>query len=176
MVGDLLIDLATNTMRFNTHIERASNCIDEINKVAASDNKIEILAVSHAWDNSILYHVNPDGSRSRIEDYVSIGSGQEVADNFCKSLSYNQISMKTFATEAFLAIKFMDQNRPDFRVGGPPTVQYMNYNKEWDNEASSDEINEFEQYVKKYLKNSDKRMKSIAAKLKRELMMYRPRN
>ena len=170
IVGDLLIDLATNTTRFNNHIERASNCIDEINKVAASGNKIQILAVSHARRNSILYHVNEDGSRRRIEDYVSIGSGQEVADYFCKTLSHGQITMKAFATEAFLAIKFMDQNRPDLRAGGPPTVQYMNYNKEGDDEASSEDINEFERYAEKYLKNLDRQMKSIAARSKRELM------
>ncbi len=111
MVGDLMIDLATNTKRFNSHIERASNCIDEINKIAASCNKIEILAVSHAGSNSVLYHINEDGYRCRINDYISIGSGQEVADTFCRSLIHNQISMKTFATIAFLAIRFMDQNR-----------------------------------------------------------------
>lgn len=169
MVGDLMIDLATNTKRFNHHIERASNCIDEINKIAASCNKIQILAVSHDGHNSVLYHVDEYGYRRRINDYISIGSGQEVSDYFCKSLSYNQISMKTFATEAFLAIRFMDQNRPDLRAGGPITVQYMNYNKEWDDEASED-INEFEQYAKNYLKNSNRRMKSIATKSKRELM------
>jgi 20S proteasome alpha/beta subunit len=176
IVGDLLIDLATNTMRFDNHIERVSNCINEINKVAASGNKIEILAVSHVRHNSVLYHVYEDGCRCRIEDYVSIGSGQEIADDFCKSLSHSEISMKTFATEAFLAIKFMEQNRPDLRVGGPPTVQYMDYNKEWDDEASSEDINEFEQYAKKHLKKLDRRMKSIAARSKRELMTEKTNN
>lgn len=169
MVGDLMIDVATNMKRFNSHIERASNCIDEINKVAASGNKIEILAVSHDGHNSILYHVDENGYRRRINDYISIGSGQEVADYFCKSLSLNQISMKSFATEAYLAIRFMDQNRPDLRAGGPITVLYMNHNKEWDYEASED-TDDFEQYAKKYLKNSDSRMRSIASTSKRELM------
>jgi hypothetical protein len=84
--------------------------------------------------------------------------------------------MKTFATEAFLAIKFMERNRPDLRVGGPPTVQYMDYNKEWDDEASSEDINEFEQYAKKHLKKLDRRMKSIAARSKRELMTEKTNN
>ncbi len=61
------------------------------------------------------------------------------------------------------------------RAGGPPTVQYMNYNKEWDDEASED-INDFEQHAKKYLKNLDRRMKSIAAKSKRELTTHKPRS
>jgi hypothetical protein len=169
MVGDLMIDSATNTKRFNFHIERASNCIDEINKVAASGNRIQILAVSHDGHNSVLYHVDEDGYRRRINDYISIGSGQVVADHFCKSIPHNQLSMKSFAREAFLAIRFMDQDRPDLRVGGPITVQYMNYKKEWDYEASED-TNDFEQYAKKYFKNSDNRMKSIAAASKRELM------
>lgn len=57
--------------------------------------------------------------------------------------------MKSFATEAFLAIRFMDQNRPDLRAGGPLTVQYMNYDKEWDNKAPPKDMKEFEQCAKK---------------------------
>jgi 20S proteasome alpha/beta subunit len=170
MVGDLAIDLATNKMRFSTHISRAANCIKEINKVAVLDNKIEILAVSHAGHNSVLYHVSHDGFRSRILDYVSIGSGQEVADHFCKSIPHNQTSMKAFAMEAFLAIKFMDKNRKDLKVGGSPTVQYMNYDNEQDNEAPPKDTKEFMRYAKQYLKNFDKQMKTITAKSKRELM------
>jgi hypothetical protein len=45
----------------------------------------------------------------------------------------------------------------------------MNHNKEWDYEASKD-TDDFEQYAKKYLKNSDSRMRSIASTSKRELM------
>ena len=97
--------------------------------MADLDNTIQILAVSHLGHNSQLYLFNIDGSRRRILDYVSIGSGQEVAR--CNSQVHNQISKITFVTEAFLAIKFMDQNRPDLRVGGPPTVQYMNYDNVW---------------------------------------------
>ena len=70
----------------------------------------------------------------------------------------------------------MDQNRPDLRVGGPPTVQYMNYDNVWDNEAPSKDIHEFRKYANQYLKNFDKQMKSIEAKSKRELITQRPRS
>jgi 20S proteasome alpha/beta subunit len=169
MIGDLILDLATNKVRFSNYIDRATNCIEQINKVASPDNTIEILAISHAGHNSVLYHINRDGSRNRVFDYVSIGSGQEVADHFCKSILHNRTSMKAFAMEAFLAIKFMDQNRPDLKVGGSPTVQYMNYDNEQDNEAPSKDINEFKRYAKLYLKDFDKQMKSITARSKREL-------
>jgi hypothetical protein len=62
MVGDLIIDLATRKMRFNTYIARAAYCLKEINKVAGPGNTIEILAVSHTGYNSVLYHICSDGS------------------------------------------------------------------------------------------------------------------
>jgi hypothetical protein len=70
----------------------------------------------------------------------------------------------------------MEQDRPDLFVGRTPTVKYMNKNNEWDIFAPLNDLKEFEQYAKRYLKNSDRRMKSIAAKSKLELITHKLRS
>lgn len=55
-------------------------------------------------------------------------------------------------------------------------VQENGILQEWDIEAPPEDIKEFMQHAMKYLRNSDKRMKSIAAKSMRELRMQKPRS
>jgi 20S proteasome alpha/beta subunit len=168
MVGELMLEYSTQKLLHPNNVLRAAHCISKLNEVAKTE-QIKILAVNHQPENSHLYYIDERGNIFRIP-YQAIGSGQEVADHFCKSSLRKQISMKEFATQAYLAIKFMEQGRPDLFVGGTPTVKYMKDNEKWDIFAPYKDMKEFEHYAKKYLKNSDRRMKSIAAASKRELM------
>lgn len=161
IVGNLVLGQITRTDSFPDNISRASHCINRLNQIAKPSDTIELLAVDHKFKNSQLYHIDEFGEAYR-KFYYSIGSGQEMADDFCKSLPHNQISMKNFAERAVLAIRFMEQNRRDLGVGGPITIRYMKYDSEWDTKPD-DDIDDFEQYAKKYLKKSDRQMKSIAA-------------
>jgi hypothetical protein len=108
---------------------------------------------------------------SYLERYIKrLGSGQEVADRFCKVSSSERMLMKAFATQALLSIKFMEHYQPDPFVGEQSTVKYMKNGKTWDDFALRQGIKEFERYAKKYLRNGDRRMGFISARSKRELM------
>lgn len=54
--------------------------------------------------------------------------------------------MKEFAKRAYFAIMYLN-TQPDSKVGvepnGFPTIIYLDYNKEWDKEASEKDIEEF---------------------------------
>ena len=167
IVGELMLEYSTQKLIHPNNVLRAAHCVSKLNDVAKTE-QIKILAVNHQPENSHLYYINERGIIFRMP-YQAIGSGQEVADHFCKSLPHTRTSMKGFATQAYLSIKFMEQGRPDLFVGGTPTVKYMKKDQEWDIFATDDN-KEFEQYAKKYLKNSERRMKSIAAESNRELM------
>jgi len=52
----------------------------------------------------------------------------------------------------------------------------MKNGKTWDDFAPRQDIKEFERHAKKYLRNADRRMKSIAARSKRELMREKTNN
>jgi 20S proteasome alpha/beta subunit len=168
MVGELMLEYSTQKLLHPNNVLRAANCVNKLNDVAKTE-QIKILAVNHQSENSHLYYINEHGNIFRIP-YQAIGSGQEVADHFCKSSLRKQIFMKEFAAQAYLAIKFMEQGRPDLFVGGEPTIKYMKKNEIWDIFAPDKDKKEFEQYAKKYLKNSDRRMRSIAASSKRDLL------
>lgn len=161
MVGELMLEYSTQKLLHPNNVLRAAHCVGKLNDVAKTE-QIKILAVNHQRENSHLYYIDERGIIFRMP-YQAIGSGQEVADYFCKSSPRKRMSMKEFATQAFLSIKFMEQNRPDLFVGGQPTVKYMKKNEEWDIFAPRQDIKEFERHAKKYLKNSDRRMKTIAA-------------
>ena len=170
MVGELILEYSTQKMLFPNNISRAANCVWKLNEVAKTDT-IELLAVNHQLSDTHLYYIDKDGYPHR-RPYQAIGSGQSVADYFCKSLPCKRTSMKKFAIQAYLSIKFMEQDRPDLFVGGTPTVKYMKKDEKWDIFAPRKDMREFEQHAKKYLKNSGRRMKSIAAESKRELMKH----
>src|SRR5918996_505821 len=154
MVGELTLEWSTQKILHSTSIQRAAHCLQMLNKIADNENTIKILAVNHLPNNLHLYYIDEYGIVTQTP-YQAIGTGRSVADHFCKSLSRKRTPMKEFAKQAYLAIKFMEQDRPDLFVGGTPTVKYMKKNEEWDIFAPPKDMKEFDQYAKKYLKSSN---------------------
>jgi 20S proteasome alpha/beta subunit len=175
MVGELTLEWSTQKMLYSTNIQRAAHCLQMLNKIADKENTIKLLAVNHRPNNLHLYYIDEFGFVTRTA-YQAIGTGRTVADHFCKSLSRKRTTIREFAKQAYLAIKSMEQDRPDLFVGGTPTVKYMKKDEIWDIFAPPKDMREFEQHARKFLRNADRRMKSIAAKSKRELMMHEPRS
>jgi 20S proteasome alpha/beta subunit len=168
IVGNLVLGQITRTDSFPDNISRASHCISKLNQIAKPSDTIELLAVNHRFKNSQLYHIDEFGKVYR-ESYYSIGSGQEEADDFCKSLPHKQISMSDFAKQAVRAIRFMEQNRRGLGVGGPITIRYMGYDSEWDAKPSDDEVNDFEESARKYSDDFNGRKKAMIEKSINEL-------
>lgn len=141
IVGNLVLGQITRTDNFPDNISRACHCVSKLNQIAKPNDNIKLLAVNHSFKHSQLYHIDEFGEAYR-KSYYSIGSGQEDADDFCKSLPFKQISMSDFAILAVRAIRFMEQNRRGLGVGGPITIRYMGYDSEWDVKPSDDEVRE----------------------------------
>jgi 20S proteasome alpha/beta subunit len=167
IVGNLVLGQITRTDNFPDNITRACHCISKLNQVAKPNDTIELLAVNHMFKHSQLYHIDESGEAYR-ESYYSIGSGQEDADDFCKSLPHNQISMMDFAERAVLAIRFMEQYTKGLGVGGPITIRYMKYDSEWDTKPDDDDIDGFEKFANEYIRDFNGRKASMIQKSKRK--------
>jgi 20S proteasome alpha/beta subunit len=109
----------------------------------SSKPRLEVLIGKHSKKNTDLYYIKHNGEYS-LENYIAIGSGKDVANDICRSLNFNKISMKEFAKHAYLAIMYMDQYCPGLGVGVAPNdsllVRYLNYNEEWDQHANPEDI------------------------------------
>ena len=160
IVGDVIInrDSMDNSYTFTDLIPRMALLVKEINQNLSQPNvfaSFEILVAKHVFENSVLYYINSDGETKRVQNYMSIGSGQDVADEFCSHLKHNEITMKEFTKHAYLAIERMN-NIPRLRVGiekgKTPTIRYLGYTNENDREPSQEEIKECQIYVENEMK------------------------
>jgi hypothetical protein len=65
--------------------------------------------------------------------------------------------MKEFAKHAYFAIMYMNQYRPSLGVGvepdDTPRVTYLPYDKENDEDATPEDIDEYKQYTNKKLED-----------------------
>ena len=107
-------------------------------------------------ENSVLYYINSDGTTKRVQNYMSIGSGEDVANEFCSHLIHKEITMKEFTKHAYLAIErmnYLPRSRVGVEKGKTPTIRYLEYNSENDREPLHDEINECQIYVENNMKD-----------------------
>ena len=115
-----------------------------------------LLVAKHNFENSVLYYINSDGERKRVQNYMSIGSGQDVADDFCFHLIHNEIKMTEFTKHAYFTIERMNyipRLRVGIEKGKTPTIRYLEYNSENDREPSQEEIKECKIYVENKMKD-----------------------
>ena len=160
IVGDVIInrDSMDNNYTFKDLISKMAQLVKEINQNLSQPNayaSFQISVAKHAFKNSVLYYINSDGTTKRVQNYMSIGSGQDVANEFCSHLIHKEITMKEFTKHAYLAIERMN-NIPRLRVGiekgKTPAIRYLDYNSENDKEPSQVEIKECQTYVENEMK------------------------
>jgi 20S proteasome alpha/beta subunit len=115
----------------------------------------KVLMAHHRGDDSVLYHIDVDGTWNEITTYMAIGSGSSVANTFCAELDHDNITIKEFTRRAYLAIKYMEHYCRGLGVGiesrGHPDIKYLFYDKEKDYNVSEDDIKEYKQYSEKKL-------------------------
>ena len=108
----------------------------------------------HKGTLSGLYYIHNNGEAQNIVDYFSFGSGKQIVDTILKKVKCKDNTMKEFARSAYCAIMYMN-TQPDSRVGVEPdafpTIIYLDYNKEWNEEASEKDIEEFRIFTEKKL-------------------------
>lgn len=158
IVGDLVINRDTKDFyTFNNYISTASKSIKRFNKLVVDKPKhrFEVLIAKHQQKNSELYYINVDGTATEIP-YKAIGSGQKTADMHCDKLDHKNITIKDFAKRAYFSILYMDKFYPDLGVGIKeddfPIIRYLEYDKERDREAPSEDKFECRDYAINKLK------------------------
>ena len=134
-VGDIMIERdTTERYKLDNILSKVSKSIKRFNELKGRPFKV--LVANHRGNSSILYHINTDGMWNEIIDYKAIGSGEDLADKFCKRLDFGKITMKEFTKHAYLSIMFMNQYCPALGVGvepeETPDIRYMSYNETWD--------------------------------------------
>jgi 20S proteasome alpha/beta subunit len=156
VVGDMIISQnhkdITKHYTFNNVIPKSADLVKKFNEsIANLGPKFELLTVLHQHKQSGLYHINTKGECEEVTGYKAIGSGGKTADIFCESLQHNEITMKDFIKQAYLAIMFMDKYCPGLGVGveadGIPNIKYLYYNKEWDLEPTPQDIEEYKEHA-----------------------------
>ena len=133
IVGDVIInrDSMDNNYTFTNLMSRMAQLVKEINQNLSQPNvyaSFQLLVAKHHFENSVLYYINSDGERKRVQNYMSIGSGQDVADDFCFHLKHNEIKMTEFTKHAYLAIERMNyipRLRVGIEKGKTPTIRYL---------------------------------------------------
>jgi hypothetical protein len=111
--------------------------------------------VKHVFENSVLYYIDSDGTATRV-NYMSIGSGQDVANEHCSHFIHNEMTMIEFTKRAYLAIERMNyipRLRVGIEKGNTPTIRYLDYHSENDREPSQEEIKECKIYVENKMKD-----------------------
>jgi hypothetical protein len=163
IVGDLLLVSKSDPYTFDNFITRCCPVISALNRIACKP-VLEVLVVKHQWSNTQLYHIDDKGRVYRINDYIAVGSGYREADNICKSLPIQSMTMKDFVKRAYFAIMFMNQYHPGLGVGvepdGIPSIKYMYYDKEWDREPAKDSPQDIED-CKKYTEERLEQIKNM---------------
>jgi hypothetical protein len=70
--------------------------------------------------------------------------------------------MKEFAKHAYFAIMYMDRHRPSLGVGVEhgdiPRVTYLGYDKERDEDATPEDIEEYKTYTDKKLEDIERNL------------------
>jgi 20S proteasome alpha/beta subunit len=151
IVGDWLLTLNTEPYTFDNYITRCCPMIRALNGIARGPNyHIQLLIGKHQLRNTQLYYIDDKGKENKISDYIAIGSGKGEADIICKDLEHNNITMKEFAKHAYFAIMDMNKYHPGLGVGvepgGVPRVTYLHYDKETDEDATLNDIEEYKKY------------------------------
>ena len=147
-----------NNYTFTNLIPRMAQLVKEINQNLTQPNvyaSFQLLVARHNFGNSVLYYINSDGETKR-ENYMSIGSGQDVADELCSHFIHNEMTMIEFTKHAYLAIERMNyipRLRVGIEKGKTPTIRYLDYNSENDREPSQEEIKECKIYVENKMKD-----------------------
>jgi 20S proteasome alpha/beta subunit len=158
-VGDVMIERHT-TERYilDNLLSKVSNSIKTFNELV-DYRPFKVLLVSHLEKPLKLYYIDTHGKWDNTRNYKSIGSGEDMADKFCRGLDFDKITMKEFTQHVYLAIMFMNQYCPALGVGvepdGSPDITYMDYNKEKDEPASDEDKNEYNKYSEKKLAEFD---------------------
>lgn len=123
-----------------------------------------MLVATHDWEDSRLRYIDNNGDVF-IRDYQSIGSGQDCAHMFCRSVQHSETTMYDFTKRACVAIEYMNQCRPDLYVGlepdGMPMIRFLDYRKEWDEEPQPGQLKEFKEYATNKISEFDKSLKSL---------------
>jgi 20S proteasome alpha/beta subunit len=156
VVGDMMINQNDNDIAkhytFNNIIPKFADLVKKFNEsIDKLGPKFELLTALHQYKQSGLYYINTKGESEKVTDYKAIGNGGKTADIFCETLQHNEITMKDFIKQAYLAIMFMDKYCPGLGVGveadGIPNIKYLYYNKEWDLEPTPQDIEWYKEYV-----------------------------
>ncbi len=133
VVGDMIINQNDNDITkhytFNNTILKFTDLVKKFNEsIDKPGSKFELLTALHQYKQSELYYINTKGESQKVTDYKAIGSGGKTADIFCETLQHNEIRMKDFIKQAYLAIMFMDKYCPGLGVGveadGIPNIKY----------------------------------------------------
>ena len=171
IVGDIWIwrDNKDNQYTFENFIEKIKDSVLRFNKfVCKTNGYFEILVGKHMGTLSELYYIDKDGKAQNISDYISFGSGKKTVDIVLKNVNPKTTTMKEFARHAYFAIMYLN-TQPDSRVGvesnGFPTIIYLDYNKEWDKEASEKDIEEFRISTEKKLVEHDIQLENLIKSL-----------
>ena len=156
IVGDWLLTLNSDPYTFDTYVSRCCPMIRSLNGIARGPNySLNILIGKHQLKNTQLYYIDDTGRENKINDYIAIGSGKGEADIMCKKLEHNSITMKEFAKHAYLSIIYMNQYRPALGVGveqdDVPRVTYLPYDKEKDEDATPEDIEEYKKFTSERL-------------------------
>lgn len=152
IVGDWLLTLNSDPYTFDNYVIRCCPMIRALNGIARGPAyRLQVLIGKHQLKNTQLYYIDDKGKENKINDYIAIGSGKGEADNICKNLDHNCITMKEFAKRAYFAIMFMNQYRPALGVGveqdDVPRVTYLPYDIEKDEDATPKDIEEYKKYT-----------------------------
>lgn len=175
IVGDVIIPDDNNepyTKKPYTYMNIVANStalVKHFNTVINNPEfSFSMLVAAHNYENSNLYYVSANGETYKL-DYQAIGSGQDCADMFCKSIQSKETKMHDFAKRACVAIEYMNQCRPDLYVGlesnGMPMIRFLDYHKEWDEEPTPDQMREFKEYTADKMTDFDKSLKSLISNL-----------
>ena len=85
IVGDVVINRNSvdYSYTFTNLMPKMAQLVKDLNQnLYESHASFQLLVAKHDFDKSVLYYINSDGERKRL-DYMSIGSGQDKADDFC---------------------------------------------------------------------------------------------
>ena len=165
IVGDitLLRDDKNNRYTFDNFIPKVNQSVHRFNNFV-KHSYFEIIVGKHRGNLSELYYIKKNGEAIST-DYITIGSGKATADIFLKNVKNNNTDMRTFAKNACLSIAYMNRYRPDDRVGfelnGFPTIKYLNFIKNMDEEVSTQEIEEFRIFIKEKFNEHDNHLKNL---------------
>jgi len=149
-------------------VSNSSILVKHFNRIINPSFAFGMLVATHELANSQLHLIDKAGDIF-VRDYQAIGSGQDCADMFCKSMSHRETTMHDFTKRAYVAIEYMNQCRPDLFVGlepdGTPMIRFLDYNKDWDEEPQSGQIEGFRKYANSRMSEIDKSLKSFIASL-----------